>query len=297
MQKLGSDFTTRIDKFQCTDPVFIGVLCSNNHNSSFPSRCRKCKNCVVQYRRVLYAKFYYKLDKYFEKFGRKPSMFFWTLGTDLEDTIEGRLQLKEYWKLFRHRMKNFTNNYGWYTKKYDNLSEYLIDLVRGNTGKVKVLFTWKALFYVVEAGSLGGRLHFHILVDTYADHSVVIHHWRDITGTLANVNFTEKRDYMTNEKALNYMLKYITKQRGRYYWLGEFHKIKFAAYARDAPRCLRTQYVNLYTEYSCNDSDLIYTWDVNSKERMDRLLPIVDNAYSLLKHMRNGYIQPSLTDY
>lgn len=282
MQKLGKLTTTCIDKYLCLDPVFIGVLCAQYHNSSFPIRCRKCKTCILQYRRVLYAKFYYKLNILIETLGR-PIFYFWTLGTDLLDTDESRLQLKEYWKLFRHRMKNFTNNYGWFEES-------------GKRVKRRT-FSWRALFYVIESGSEGGRLHFHILVNGYADHDVVLYHWRDITGVLANVNYTKKKEYMTNEKALNYMLKYITKQRGRYYWLGDFHKIKFLK-ARDVlTRCSVPQYVNLYSEYVCQDTNLIYTFNVHSKERVRELIPIIENQYSLLKHMRNGYIQPSILEF
>ncbi len=288
MQKLGSQQRALGDRFSdrtqsegsidnsCTNSVFIGVLCENSHRSSFPTRCRKCGNCVKQYRRVLYAKFFFKLKEYkLLNSGNSPKFYFWTLGTSFLDTDVSIKQLRVYWKLFRHRMKNFTkNNSAWYC-------------VSDDEKKIKsVNFVWKGLFYVIEKGSVGGRLHFHILVNGYSAHNVVVYHWRDIIGEKSNVNFTKKKDYMTNERALNYMLKYITKDAGRYYWLGDFWKIKFEKYDKEVRSC----------EF-CVSLNLIYTWNIQQTERVSDLLPIIRSRYSSLQPYWDGYIQLSILDY
>ncbi len=73
------------------------------------------------------------------------------------------------------------------------------------------------------------------LLDGYANHAFVTRHWRATLGYKANVNYTEKLVEYEDTQAVNYLLKYVTKDNGKYYWVGQFYKIKFPVL--DVPIC------------------------------------------------------------
>ncbi len=184
----------------CDNNSWLHAKCRAGHFRVYTIRCGRCDNCVRQRKRVIYAKFYYKLEGFLLKFGRYPKWTMWSLGTSLIDSDKNRKQIAVYWKLFRKRMML-------YSKRHS--------------------FPYKPLMYVVEAGSKGRRLHYHIIMDGFTPFNRVLRNWRDITGEQSNVNYSVNETGTENIHAINYILKYVMKQSGSYYWVGEFYKLFF----------------------------------------------------------------------
>ena len=174
----------------------------------------------------------YKHDEFKIRYNRYPHYFFWTLGTSLDDTKENKKKLSEIWKSFRKKIN--------------------IDSKRKG-------YSFNPLFYVIESGTTGNKLHYHILIDGFTPFSKVIKHWRSSTNEKSNVNYTEKKENMDIIKAINYMLKYILKGYGKYYWMGKFHSIRFKKYeVNKEPNECRTcgSHALMYAHESTGVSDI-----------------------------------------
>ena len=81
------------------------------------------------------------------------------------------------------------------------------------------------MFRVVESGSKGKRLHLHLLVQGYVHREIVLSEWRRITKIpkphvwLEKIHY--KYDYIV--RTLWYVSKYVTKETGKYSWMGDFY--------------------------------------------------------------------------
>ena len=155
-------------------------------------RCRKAANCDYcknTWKRGLEYKFYLR----FRASGvivRYPVL--WTLGTNYDADDDGRGLLREQWNKFRQWMDKHTD--------------------------------WKPIFRVVETGSKGGRLHIHFISIDYIEHELVTSIWRGCTNLKANINFIRFGDSDLN-LAFQYMLKYLTKDKSLYSWMGPFYNV------------------------------------------------------------------------
>ena len=182
-------------KYRCLQGRFIVLRDERNweHFIHIPYRCTKkeryCSGCRTYRRAVLFA----KLMERWQKNAHINEIAFWTLGTGLIDNAPNRTTIEEYWQLFRK-------------------------LANKNT-------EWGPLFRVVESGSKGKRLHLHLLVQGYVHRDIVLKMWRGITGIekphvwLGRVRF----EYDNIVRTLWYVSKYVTKEAGRYSWMGDFY--------------------------------------------------------------------------
>lgn len=155
-----------------------------------PRRCprwRGCPLCEARWIRALYGKFFGRVEQSGVALDRA---IMWTLGTSLKDSPENRRILARYWTRFRKHMNKYQQ--------------------------------WDPVFRVVEAGSKGKRLHIHLVLVSQTTHAIVLKQWRKITGERSNVNFTAPV-HSGHLGLLRYLLKYLTKQGTRYYWLGALY--------------------------------------------------------------------------
>ncbi len=160
------------------------------------NRCpvsKMCFNCSIWRRNVILARLYSVYEETKESI---QDIVLWTIGTELENTLDGRKKLSEYWKYFRARMN----------KKAE----------------------WNPLFRVVEYGSRGKRLHIHFLNNGFLKHKNVLHAWREVTNSKTNVNFSKKA--MPPEMAIRYAGKYLTKDLSKFTFLGDWYGQKKQEY-------------------------------------------------------------------
>jgi hypothetical protein len=152
----------------------------------------------------------------------RPLISLWTLGTSLPNTPFDRSIFKFFWRKFTMRMANYSKYYS---------------------------IPYEPLVRAFEAGSRGGRLHVHFILQGYWKHScdywAIIYElrdiyeqwvkkrctsqcitciWRSITGENSNVNFQQK-EYNNALLAFAYCAKYISKN-GNYSYMGNFRLTK-----------------------------------------------------------------------
>lgn len=205
----------------------ITMKCTSGHDYFVPYACSPkipnvCGYCLKKRSGVILSKLYDKLSMggYLNEDRRistdKISM--WTFGTDLEFSPEfdwnqqkwignDISQIIDYWQRFNTRMKIYIERRG-------------------------LLFGWKPMFYVVEAGSKGNRLHIHLLHNGYLDFQFVRQQWGEVTGLwkmengkrvyTCNVNFIQSLD------SPSYLAKYTAKSALAYRFLGELFKLKLS---------------------------------------------------------------------
>lgn len=209
------------------------AVCASGHSSYRPYRCHKCRGCLNFYRARFISKAMRRYDHNFlwQGFDLLEEAILWTVGTNLDDNRHNMEILRDYWRRFSKRMSKLKL-----------------------TGKIY----WKPLLRVYEAGSKGGKLHIHYVVQHTGfklDHGIVLDEWRKITGNNANVNFSrpkvcktcgkinssnkgyqadfckrcrapmfKKTSYsrLSGRKAILYISKYLGKDRKGYYWMGVF---------------------------------------------------------------------------
>ncbi len=89
------------------------------------------------------------------------------------------------------------------------------------------------LWYCVEAGSKGGRLHIHSIAYNYSHHETARNLWKSVVEDHEpNVNFAPSRTAKNSsvERIARYLAKYLSKSAGgvrkNYYLLGELIKFK-----------------------------------------------------------------------
>lgn len=201
---------------------YITATCELAHKVVYQLKCRKCEGCMKDYRDKFIA-------QCFEKYSMNPSKYyvFWTIGSNLSESPENILKLKDAWKKFRKVMFNYN---------------------------------WSPLVYVIEAGSSGGKLHIHFIVEAgiILDHQLVKQKWQNAIGLKhAHTNYSfprickyckhwNKKDSVypckncgivmkpgtftrpNGKKTIIYLSKYTSKglEKRRYYWLGNWYKTK-----------------------------------------------------------------------
>ncbi len=188
----------------CTRPTGrYTAYCETDHNRLGFLRCHECEGCE-QYRKVrIVRKISGKLINFLGTKRRVVNkLTLWTLGTSLDDDKFNRITIKAYMDEFRKVWR-----------------KYCISRNRKTT--------W--LFYVIEAGSRGNKLHIHMINYGFVHQKEVLAIWRGITGELSNINFSKRRRSGSVQKISNYMSKYLGKEgnsRRNYYYLGDLVRIE-----------------------------------------------------------------------
>lgn len=220
--------------FPCSNPFRVNWECVKGHNREFSARCRKCNECRNYRVRAVIARALWKFDRIEVK--PKP-VFLWTYGTNYE--VQDIKKFRRAWRLFSQRMAMARIRLG---KDYD------------------------PLFYVIEAGTTGRKLHIHQVQGSFVNHKYVRKIWGELTGIeKPNVNFEcPKRcnrcnnwtgnkegkkwvnkykdryckgcgyyigrksnfEYLEPKSAFYYCMKYISKAKKNYYYQGRLLKIK-----------------------------------------------------------------------
>ncbi len=174
-----------------------------------------CFLCVDLWRK----RFYVNFMKRAHNVRTLNNISFWTLGTSLIDSKANRIAIQYLWNKFRASMNKYSN--------------------------------WEPVVKVVESGSIGKRLHIHFLSLNWIKHEIVLRHWRRITQERANVHVLKIVNNVRTQ--LNYLIKYVSKDTGRYSWLGQFR--------------MKAQKENQSTMHQCEHGaeyiydGLIYQWD------------------------------------
>ncbi len=227
----------------------IEWLCALGHERRFNIRCRKCANCKSWRVRRIIAICNQKFEVLLNDGGNfntrdqvglfqdipDKHVFLWTFGTSLD--YEGLGEIKKYWRLFSQRLS--------------------MRRLRGS-------IDYDALFYVIESGSVGRRLHIHAVVYGFVDQKILREIWAEVTGIQEpNVGFScpkrcnrcgdwrgrdwvndygvsyclgcgyfirsrDRFEYLDARSAFNYLAKYMSKDIKNYYYLGRFLKLKIA---------------------------------------------------------------------
>lgn len=184
---------------------FVPYTCSPKNIQACPY-CVKTRSGLILYqlfRKLAGAGYGIMTSKGFES--GTPEISMWTFGTNVD---------YEYY-------------YDYITEKWiDNLSDIIIPWQKFST-RAKVYlkrsgatYTWTPLFYVVESGSSGGKLHIHALVFGFFSHTWALEQWRDIIGYNANVHYTPSFNN------IGYLAKYTSKGALTYRFMGPLYKIK-----------------------------------------------------------------------
>lgn len=182
------------------DISFVTIACFAGHSFKVYLRCGSCPGCYYQERLRVMARFIARAEYY-----GVSQFFMWTFGTDLELNDVNEKKLKDWWHKLCTRLST-------YAKRSNGAWSYV------------------PLFRVIEIGSEGKKLHYHVVYGGYMPHDIALNAWRDITGLQANVNFTKNKEGRTMYSAASYVSKYVTKNRillkstRSYYWMGKFRK-------------------------------------------------------------------------
>lgn len=189
---------------QCTSPVgSYSAVCSSEHERLGILRCHKCLECENYRKWKITSLLDHKLTKFISRKGRSAKYIqLWTFGTDLDDSMENRVVISILWHHFRRCYSKWLKSLG----KSTNF-----------------------LFYVIEAGSTGGKLHIHTVGYGFSPHEKLRTMWKLVSGIAEpNVNYSRSRDRGSTSKVAKYLSKYLSKESGRrnYYFLGDLLKIK-----------------------------------------------------------------------
>lgn len=185
---------SRQKDLKCVKNRFIQLSCSTHHHvANIPVLCnlseiKDCRYCQKKRRSKIYAK---AMTRWNQIKKDHNYIVLWTFGTSLDDNKKNRRTIKKYWDKLRKRMNHHD---------------------------------WQPLMRVVEAGSKGKKLHYHVIVSGKVPHSLLLDHWRDITGEKSNVNFKTSKG-RKSERAFGYVVKYLSKGN-KYYWMGDLLKAK-----------------------------------------------------------------------
>ncbi len=117
-------------------------------------------------------------------------LYLWSLGTSLTDTSMNRKLIQKRWHRFQASMHRVEK--------------------------------WKPLFRVMEKGRRG-FLHFHVICESFCEHRVVLNVWRSLTKEKSNVHVSGHKGTQDTRRLTKYLLKYLSKESSKYWWLGRFH--------------------------------------------------------------------------
>lgn len=203
-----------------THEIGMTYICATGHRIFVPYKCSAknpniCEDCKESRSRLIISKLFRKLE--FSHFDEKSKIYMWTLGTNIDYTFE----------------------YNWDSEKYqDNLGEIIRPWQLFNTRmkvlrkRIPKLVDYRPIFYVVEAGSTGNKLHIHFLMYGYLEYRLVKNIWSRITGIpKPNVN------YISDLKNVGYIAKYTGKGALTYRFLGELYKVKLPKHNTSCKKC------------------------------------------------------------
>lgn len=233
----------------CSTKDFVTITCFSDHDFPVPIRCMDCPGCFYQYRLKVLARFLERSDKY-----NVSQFYLWTFGTDLDLTYHNELKLKEWWHKLCTRLSTYSKRSHCDIENNMTCQFYLF---RGGCPDHERPWQYDPLIRVIEIGSSGKKLHYHVIYGSYLPHEVALKAWRDITGLEANVNYRSKEKKWSRFKASAYVAKYVTKNKlllketRSYYWMGRFRKNPQNEVDRicKTPGCNQIRYVREYTYF------------------------------------------------
>ncbi len=185
----------------CSEPTgYFTAVCAVSHAEERALRCHSCGNCERWRQLRIIMNLKEKLIRYIEMPGEQrfaKYLRLWTLGTNWEDTEINRMKIKVCYVQWRKLW------YKWCKRKKHR---------------------YQLLFYVIESGSSGNRLHIHFIAYGYQNWEKMISLWSSVTEIKnPNCHFSSERKTGNVSKVAFYMAKYLGKESGRrnYYYLGE----------------------------------------------------------------------------
>ena len=154
------------------------------HSRHPVGECPWCDHCRVQ---DITREFLRRLDESREYIGH---LYMWSLGTSLTDTVTNRKLLVTWWRVFSKRV--------WH------------------------LDAWRPVFRITEKGRRG-FLHIHCVCTRFVKHSIILDHWRSVTGEKSNVHVSGQTGQQDPRRLAKYLMKYLTKESSSYRWCGAFY--------------------------------------------------------------------------
>lgn len=187
----------------CSNHNFVHITCFNDHTFPVVIPCGDCPGCFYSYQKKLMGKILERAE-----LRHRENFYLWTFGSDLELTDDNETLMKTWWKKLCTRLATYSKREFCPEDDIDCINDYLL---YGNC--MWHLHDYDPLLRVIEIGSKGKKLHYHVIYGSFMPHNRMLSEWRNITGMDSNVNFTYSKYGMSRFKAGWYVAKYVSKNR------------------------------------------------------------------------------------